>query len=326
MNSDQFPLVTVGTLCYNTGSYVIEALECVKKQNYPNIQHIIIDDCSKDNSAQLIEDWIRANNYRCTFIRHEVNKGVHFGLSEIFSQASGKYLVMISDDLWVGNMLRNQVKVIENLDDSYAMVYGDTQIVNGDGKIIVESIFKEARGVDFEPPSGDIFKEVLKDFYFYIQASIIKLEHFRSLNYTFTSEVISEDWDWQLALSRSFKIFGQKRVLASYRHLENSITRTNWTEKKIKLVLLSQAEMILKYYAHKRNNENDNDLIIQRVVRIYKQLSVVENFGFQDHLKFALYFLKSTKSVSVVFHFLKMLIKRVSFRIDQKEKIKKSIV
>jgi glycosyltransferase involved in cell wall biosynthesis len=322
MNKGQFPLVTVGTLCYNTGVYVIEALECVQKQNYPNIQHIIIEDCSTDNSASMVEQWVTLNGYSCQLIKHDVNKGVHYGLKEIFDLAEGKYLMMISDDLWTSNKMVDMVSIFENLDDSYAMVYGDTQVIDKNGKVIVESIFEAARGKDFEPPSGYIFAEILKDFYFYIQASIIRLEHFRSIGYSFDPQIISEDWDWKLALSRNFKIYGQKKIYASYRSLEKSVTRTNWTKNRMKMVLLSQAKMVLNYYAHRLNNDNDNDMIFQRVVRFYEQLIVLHNFSFKDHINFALYFFKSTKRVSVVFYFMQMVIKRISFRINLSKRLK----
>src|SRR6188474_3378131 len=94
------PLVTVFSLVYNTGKYVIEAIESVKANNYPNIQHIIIDDCSYDGvSTELVSDWIKENNYNCTFIKHEKNQGICRTLNEILRLAKGKYIFGVSDDL-----------------------------------------------------------------------------------------------------------------------------------------------------------------------------------------------------------------------------------
>ena len=71
----ELPLVSVVTLMYNTGKYVVQTLESVKSQNYPNVYHIIVDDCSSDNSIELVEGWIKQNNYPCHFIKNEKNKG-----------------------------------------------------------------------------------------------------------------------------------------------------------------------------------------------------------------------------------------------------------
>ena len=45
-------------------------------------EHIIIDDCSTDNSVKVIENWIKENDYECTFIKHEVNQGICKTLNE----------------------------------------------------------------------------------------------------------------------------------------------------------------------------------------------------------------------------------------------------
>lgn len=312
------PLLTIGTLSYNTGCYVIEALECVKKQGYPNVQHIIVDDCSKDNSVALIEEWIRLNNYYCTFIKHEINKGVQFGLKEIFELARGKYIVFISDDLWVDGALKTLVKRFEELDDSYALVYGDTQMIDKDGNVIIKSMFRHSKGENFTPPSGNIFKEVVNDFYFWIQSSLISLKHFKKIGYKFDREIISEDWDWELALSRNFKIYAINRVYASYRYLETSITRSEWAKGRIKKVHFSHAKMLLNYFNHKSNDSADNDLIYNRVLKIYYQLIKLPNFNSTDHIRFVYLFIMKTKRLGLLYLALRIFLGKTSRRILKK--------
>lgn len=294
MNATSWPLVTIGTLSYNTGKYVIEALECVKRQNYPNIQHIIIDDCSKDDSAKLIDDWIQRNNYSCHFIKRPVNKGVHAGLTEILEKAQGKYFAMISDDLWSDDKLLKQVQLFETLDDSYAMIYGDTQMIDKDGNIIAPSMYEYYRGKDFNPPSGNIFKEVVREFYFFIQAATISLPHFKSINYFFDRNIISEDWDWQLALSRKYNILGLKEVYSSYRYLSTSIGRTNWTDEKIHRVRQSQAQMLLKYYNHPDNNKEDKLVIFEKICEMYRELFNMPRCTKQERARLLLDIIKTT--------------------------------
>jgi glycosyltransferase involved in cell wall biosynthesis len=294
MNTTSLPLVTIGTLCYNTGKYVIEALDCVKRQGYPNIQHIIIDDCSQDNSVALIEDWIKRNNYACTFIKRPVNKGVHAGLTEIIGSAQGKYFAMISDDLWTDDKLIKQIKVFETLDNSYAMVYGDTQMIDKDGKVLIPSMFKHYRGENFIPPSGNIFHEVAHDFYFFIQAATISLKHFKSINYSFSKDIVSEDWDWQLALARLYKICSINQIFAKYRYVGTSITRTNWTDEKRHKVWLSHAKMLLAYYNKPGTNKEDKNVIFNRVWRVYEELIQMKNFKKKDKIKLLTYILRVT--------------------------------
>ncbi|WP_207511691.1 glycosyltransferase family 2 protein [Longitalea luteola] len=318
MDLKPWPLVTVGTLSYNTGKYVVEALECVKRQQYPNIQHIIIDDCSSDNSAQLIEDWIKQNNYPCLFIKRPVNKGVHAGLMDIMAAATGKYLVMISDDLWTDDKLLKQVQAFEELDSSYAMVYGDTQMIDKDGNVLIPSMFKHYRGADFLPPSGNIFQEVVRDFYFFIQAATISLEHFKAINYTFDKEIISEDWDWQLALARRFNILGLNRIFSSYRFLATSVGRTNWTDEKMHKVWQSHGKMLLKHYNHSENSIKDKEIIFQRIWRVYNELCGMPRFTKKQKIRFLLHLIKVTRK-------LKLLIVLASIIIFSKESLARRI-
>jgi glycosyltransferase involved in cell wall biosynthesis len=300
MNTRSWPLVTIGTLCYNTGKYVIEALECVKRQEYPNIQHIIIDDCSQDDSVELVENWIKRNNYTCTFIKRPANKGVHAGLTEILDSAQGKYLVLISDDLWTDDKLLTQIKVFETLDNSYAMIYGDTQMVDKDDKVLIPSMFKHYRGENFIPPSGNIFQEVVHDFYFFIQAATISLEHFKSINYSFNKDIISEDWDWQLALSRLYKIYSINQIFAKYRYVGTSITRTNWTDEKRHKVWLSHAKMLLAYYNNPGTNNEDKNVIFKRVWRVYEELNQMENFKKKDKIELLTFIFRVTRKWKLI--------------------------
>jgi glycosyltransferase involved in cell wall biosynthesis len=60
------PLVTIGIPNFNYAHYIEEALNSVASQTYPNIEMIIVDDCSADNSVAVIENWIQ--NYSGRFV------------------------------------------------------------------------------------------------------------------------------------------------------------------------------------------------------------------------------------------------------------------
>ena len=56
---DSFPLVRVIATCFNHERYVVESLESIRAQTYPNIQLIVADDASTDGSVGLIRNWAR---------------------------------------------------------------------------------------------------------------------------------------------------------------------------------------------------------------------------------------------------------------------------
>ncbi|MFN5849008.1 MAG: glycosyltransferase family 2 protein, partial [Chitinophagales bacterium] len=119
-----YPLVTVFTLIYNTDPrYVIEAIESIRANNYPNLQHIIIDDCSPDiKPKQVVKSWIRENNYSCEFYEHKVNYGLCKTLNHVLELAKGEYLFGCSDDLITENRIRQDVETFLELNGDYAIV------------------------------------------------------------------------------------------------------------------------------------------------------------------------------------------------------------
>ena len=63
INTDK-PVVTISVITYNSSKYVLETLESIKAQTYPNIRLQICDDCSTDNTIELCKKWIKDNKER----------------------------------------------------------------------------------------------------------------------------------------------------------------------------------------------------------------------------------------------------------------------
>lgn len=94
-------LVSCTVLTYNSASTVIETLESIKNQTYDNIELIISDDCSKDNTIELCRDWIDKNNKR--FVRTELlevsqNTGVSSNGNRALAACQGEWQKGIAAD------------------------------------------------------------------------------------------------------------------------------------------------------------------------------------------------------------------------------------
>ncbi len=81
------PLVTIGAVNYNNAKFLIETLESIKAQTYANIELIVVDDCSNDNSVELIEEWLKSYDRPVKFIKHDRNMGAIAGVNDVFDQA-----------------------------------------------------------------------------------------------------------------------------------------------------------------------------------------------------------------------------------------------
>ncbi len=146
-------------------------------------------------------------------------------------------------------------------------------MIDKDGKVLIPSMFEHYRGKNFKIPTGNIFREVVQEFYFFMQAATMSVAHFKKMNSPFDAEVVSEDWDLQLWASRNYNVLGLNEVFASYRWLDTSIGRRNWSDEKIHLVLISHIKMLLNYFEHPKNTKEDKAFLFNHIWKIYNELS-----------------------------------------------------
>ncbi|MGL4597615.1 MAG: glycosyltransferase family 2 protein, partial [Bacteroidia bacterium] len=97
------PLVTVFVLCYNTGHYVCEALECLRNQTYTNLQILICDDASSDQSVELVSTWLRTHELPAQFICNKKNLGLTAVFNLLLKEAKGEFITWLSDDKWAND-------------------------------------------------------------------------------------------------------------------------------------------------------------------------------------------------------------------------------
>jgi glycosyltransferase involved in cell wall biosynthesis len=99
----EWPLVSAIMLCYNQARFVVECLDGIKAQNYPNLELIVHDDASKDDSVAVIKGWLSKNSgIRHRFLRSESNLGICRSLNRAMSHTRGKYICGITaDDIWL---------------------------------------------------------------------------------------------------------------------------------------------------------------------------------------------------------------------------------
>ena len=91
------PLITVGMTCYNAKNTILRALGSALAQDWPNIEVIIVDDCSSDESDAIVESAI-AEEPKVRLIRHAVNSGPAAARNTLLTNAKGEFIVFYDDD------------------------------------------------------------------------------------------------------------------------------------------------------------------------------------------------------------------------------------
>ena len=103
---------------YNVEKYVGRCVESLFSQTYSNIEYVFVNDCTPDNSMDIINEYIDKFNVRnkCVIINHEVNIGISASRNDCLDNATGDYILFIdSDDYIDKDMVELLVKAaIEN--------------------------------------------------------------------------------------------------------------------------------------------------------------------------------------------------------------------
>lgn len=105
----QQPLVSVILPCYNAAAFLKEALHSIINQTYRNLEIIVINDGSSDNTLEILETFMKSDS-RIVLINHAINKGLVTSLNDGVARASGRFIArMDADDVSVLDRIEIQV-------------------------------------------------------------------------------------------------------------------------------------------------------------------------------------------------------------------------
>jgi glycosyltransferase involved in cell wall biosynthesis len=222
---ENYPLVTVFVGCYNQSRFVEECLDSVRHQTYPNLQVIIFDDCSKDNSVSVIDTWLKKHGLDWQFLPHKRNLGICARLNEVLRLARGKYISMVAaDDVWLPDKTARQVKMMEQTSDDLGVLYSDAFQIDENGETLPQ-MFIEAHRKFVVPPEGFLFDVLWEGNFIPAMTTLIRRECFTHVG-TYDEDLCFEDWDMWMRMSRTFRFAYDKIPAAKYRIVSTSAFRT----------------------------------------------------------------------------------------------------
>jgi glycosyltransferase involved in cell wall biosynthesis len=114
------PIVTVITPSYNSSAFIGVTIESVLTQSFTDLEMIIVDDCSTDNSVEFIESYAKKDS-RVKLIKLAENSGAAIARNTAIKAANGRYIAFLdSDDLWSENKLEYQLKYMQENDIAFS--------------------------------------------------------------------------------------------------------------------------------------------------------------------------------------------------------------
>lgn len=204
------PNVSIVLPVYNAQNTLLRAISSVQAQCFSDWEIIAVDDCSNDDSLNILND-MAASDHRIRAFSLDTNKGVGAARSLAIEMASGKYLAFLdSDDEWFSNKLSRQLSWMEQ--EGYEFTCTAYQRVR-DGKIKKECRVFERRTRDQLMQNNSVAnstailnRENLPD----IQVPILRTR--QDLAY------------WLRVLKHIKYVYGLNEVLMSYHMCRNSVT------------------------------------------------------------------------------------------------------
>jgi len=123
MTDHSLPLVSIGIPTFNRASSLVTAIESVLKQTYPNIQLLISDNASIDETQSICENFCK-NDVRVTYIRQKSNLGATNNFKEVLKHSNGEFFMWLGDDDWIDdNYIAKCIKILAENPD-YSLVCG----------------------------------------------------------------------------------------------------------------------------------------------------------------------------------------------------------
>ena len=105
-------LVSIIMPSYNTASFIAESIQSVLAQSHKDWELIIVDDCSPDNTDQIVKPFLADD--RIKYLKNEKNSGAAVSRNSALREAKGKWIAFLdSDDLWMPEKLKKQVSFME---------------------------------------------------------------------------------------------------------------------------------------------------------------------------------------------------------------------
>lgn len=231
---------------YNAGEYIEETLRMVDAQTFSKWELILVDDCSKDNSCQVIEDYLARRGKReskegrkIRLIRKQKNEGAARARNTGIDEATGRYIAFLdADDIWMPDKLKKELAFMKEKDAAFVCTsyeFGDEK-AKGTGRIV-------------HVPETMTYKQALSRTVIFTTTVLLDTQK-TGKELVHMPVVKSEDTAlWWKILRSGFVVYGLDEILAIYRRPARSLSSNKWEAIKRIWYLYRKQERLSFFYS-----------------------------------------------------------------------------
>lgn len=236
--------VSVITASYNAGRFIEETIKSVLNQTYTDLELIIVDDCSTDNTAEIVDRYIKLDS-RIRFYKLKENSGAAVVRNTALEKAEGRFIAFLdSDDLWDKEKLEKQINFMKS--NNYGFSFSSYRLMKENGELLN----KEVR-VPMEVKYTDLLKNTI------IGCLTVIID--KNIIGDFNMPLVRAGQDtatWLSILRKGHTAYGYDNILASYRLVEGSISsnkikalkRTWNTYRRLENINILKSSYYFAYY------------------------------------------------------------------------------
>lgn len=253
MDNLQTPLVSIVFTSYNHKEYLKQALDSLINQSYPNLEIIIIDDCSTDGSQEILNEYRKYSNIDLKL--QTKNSGSYVKASNYgASFARGEYILFAQcDDFAEANQVELLVKTFKE-NETIGVAFSKSQLVDENGIVFAddfvgrENSFKKAVS-----KSGLIPGTKMKEFLSFsciipnLSAALIKRELFEKVQGLSDKYLVVADWEFWLDMTEVTDFYYVPEPLNYFR--QHGTTIRNSIKIKAQII-----EIFKMFYNHISKN------------------------------------------------------------------------
>ncbi len=226
---DKTPLVSVLIATYNSSKTVIETLNSIKNQTYGQIELIITDDASRDNTVQICKEWLSVNSSRFArveLVESETNTGVGANTNRGLAAAHGEWIKGLgADDILFPNCIQEYVNyAVNNVD--YKFFVGKVVMYADEFKeeCIIDDDYQDRVAHYYKLPLNEQLKAVA-NYNFVVAPGLFYNKEAYDIIGGFDPNSLIEDYPFHIkAMEKGYKYYYIDKPLIGYRKTSYSLS------------------------------------------------------------------------------------------------------